>query len=118
MSDQFDGFSIYLSEDEEGDFLAYFVELPNVSAFASTPEAALHELKIAWDGIKASYQKHDEPIPVAPTKKEYSGQFNIRIDKRVHRELAVEAALCGLSLNALVAQKLALSCSQQGQLHS
>lgn len=109
MYDQFDGFSIYLAEDEDGDFLAHFIELPNVSAFASSPEGALHELKLAWEGIKESYHKHNEPIPVAPAKKEYSGQFNVRIDKRVHKELAIEAAQVGLSLNALVSQKLAVS---------
>lgn len=38
-----------------------------------------------------------------------STQFkNVRIDKRVHRALAVEAAQAGISLNALVAQKLSL----------
>jgi predicted HicB family RNase H-like nuclease len=109
MHDLFDGFSVYLAEDEDGDFLAHFIELPNVSAFASTPEEALRELKIAWEGIKESYRKHDELIPLAPAKKEYSGQFNVRIDKRVHRELAIEAAQSGLSLNALVSQKLAIS---------
>lgn len=109
MSDQFDGFSIYLGEDEDGDFLAHFIELPQVSAFASTPEAALHELKLAWEGVKESYRKHNEAIPVAPSKKEYSGQFNVRLDKRVHKQLAMEAAQCGLSLNALVSQKLVAS---------
>lgn len=109
MHDQFDGFSIYLAEDEDGDFLAHFIELPNVSAFANSPEDALRELKIAWEGVKESYRKHNESIPMAPAKKEYSGQFNVRIDKRVHRELAIEAAQAGLSLNALVSQKLATS---------
>ena len=109
MSDQFDGFSIYLAEDEDGDFLAHFVEMPNVSAFANTPEDALRELKIAWEGIKESYHKHGEPVPLAPSKKEYSGQFNVRVDKRVHKELAMEAAQFGLTLNALVSQKLASS---------
>lgn len=109
MHDQFDGFSIYLAEDEDGDFLAHFIELPNVSAFANSPEDALRELKLAWEGFKESYRNHNEPIPVAPAKKEYSGQFNVRIDKRVHRELAIEAAQAGLSLNALVSQKLATS---------
>lgn len=73
MSDRFDGFSIHLTEDEDGDFLAHFVELPNVSSFANTPEDALYELKLAWEGIKESYLKHGEPIPIAPAKKEYSG---------------------------------------------
>lgn len=109
MSDQFDGFSIYLAEDEDGDFLAHFIEMPQVSAFANTPEDALHELKLAWEGVKESYYKHGEMVPVAPSKKEYSGQFNVRIDKRTHRQLAIEAAQCGISLNALVSQKLTAS---------
>src|SRR5690349_19410804 len=109
MSDEFDGFSVYLTEDEEGDFLAHFAEMPNVSAFGKTAEEALAELKVAWEGIKQSYRKHGDPIPTAPTRKQYSGQFNIRIDKRVHRALAIEAARAGITLNALVPQKLAES---------
>lgn len=109
MSHDFDGFTIYVGEDDEGDFLAHFVELPNVSAFGDTPEQALAELKIAWEGVKESYRKHNDPVPIAPSKKEYSGQFNVRIDKRLHRKLAIEAAKFGISLNAMVAQKLAQS---------
>lgn len=56
--------------------------------------------------MKHSYRKHKEAIPVAPSRKEYNGQFNVRIDKRDHRALAIEAARVDLSLNALVAQKL------------
>lgn len=106
MQDEFDGFSIYLGSDEEGEFIAHFVELPNVSAFGSTAEEALAELKVAWGAMKESYRKRKEAVPVAPGRKEYSGQFNVRIDKRDHRALAIEAAIAGLSLNALVAQKL------------
>ncbi len=109
VKDDFDGFSIELYRQEEGDWIAHFEELPNVSAFGDSPEGALLELNEAWKGIKESYLKHDEPIPVAPSKKEYSGQFNVRIDKRIHRALAIEAAQAGISLNALVAQKLSQS---------
>jgi len=107
--DEFDGFSIELFKDDEGDWLAHFEELPHVSAFGSSPEEALEELKEAWEAMKESYLSHNAPLPVAPAKKEYSGQFNVRIDRRVHRALAVEAAQAGISLNALVAQKLSLS---------
>ena len=107
MSDQFDGFTINVSQDDDGDWLAYFLELPNVSAFSDTADNALHELSEAWKAMKGSYKKHGDPVPVAPTRKKYSGQFNVRIDKRVHRELAIEAVHAGISLNALVAQKLA-----------
>jgi len=107
MRDQFDGFSVNLIHDEEGDWLAHFIELPNVSAFGDTPEAALHELAQAWEAMKGSCKKHGDPIPIASACKEYSGRFNVRIDKRIHRALAMEAAHAGISLNALIAQKLA-----------
>ena len=103
----FDGFTVTVFLDDEGEWLAHFVELPNVSAFADTPDEAVNELRTAWELVKESYEEVGKPVPVAPANKNYSGQFNVRIDKRVHRALAVEAAQAGISLNALVAQKLA-----------
>lgn len=102
----FNGFSVNIFLDDDGDWMAHFVELPNVSACGSSVEEALQELKIAWDEVKNSYRQHGEPVPVAPSQKKYSGHFNVRIDKRLHRHLAMEAALAGLSLNALISQKL------------
>ena len=104
---EFDGFTVNVFLDEDGEWLAHFVELPYVSAFADAPNDAVEELRTAWALVKESYEEAGEPIPVAPTRKNYSGQFNVRIDKRIHRALAVEAAKAGISLNALVAQKLA-----------
>ena len=104
--DNFDGFSIELFLDVEEDWLAHFVELPHISAFGTNPEDALHELQEAWQAMKESYVKHNQPIPIAPARREYSGQFNVRIDRRVHRALAIEASQAGISLNAVVAQKL------------
>ena len=107
--DRFDGFTAELYLDEDGNWLAHIAEMPNISAFASTPEKALDELEIAWDLTKESYRKHGEEVPRAPSRRNYSGQFNVRIDRRVHRALAIEAARAGLTLNALVSQKLAQS---------
>ena len=64
--DMFDGFTVNVFLDEDGDYLAHFVEMPNVSAFSDTPASALKELAVAWKGVKESYQKHREPIPQAP----------------------------------------------------
>jgi len=102
-----DGFTINLYFDEDGEWLAHLVELPNISAFADTPELALDELYIAWEGMKECYREDGAEIPVAPFRREYSGQFNVRIDKRIHRNLVLEANKAGISLNALVSQKLA-----------
>jgi predicted RNase H-like HicB family nuclease len=49
--DKFDGFSINIFLDDEGDWLAHFVEMPNISAFGDTPEEALKELETAWEGV-------------------------------------------------------------------
>lgn len=61
----FDGFKITFFQDEEGDWIAHLVEMPNVSAFGDTPYRAIDELEIAWQGVKESYLKHGEKIPVA-----------------------------------------------------
>lgn len=102
-----DGYTINLFLDEDGEWLAHFVEMPNVSAFSASPEEALDELYVAWEGLKACYQEDGEDVPIAPSRKNYSGCFNVRIDKRIHRALAIEAAKAGVTLNALVAQLLA-----------
>ena len=102
-----DGFTINLYLDDERDWIAHLVELPNVSAHGSSAEEALQELYTAWEMVKEDYTEDGQEIPVAPSRKEYSGCFNVRIDKRVHRALAIEAAKAGISLNALVSAKLA-----------
>ena len=47
MIDKFDGFSIHIVTDSSGDYVAHFVELPNVSACGRTAEQAIAELEIA-----------------------------------------------------------------------
>ena len=104
--DDFDGFTVNLFFDEDGDYLAHFVEMPNVSAFADTPEGALMELAVAWKCVKESYQKHHEPIPKAPSWNGYERPFNIPVEEQLYHTLADEAAKAGISLYTLVTQKL------------
>ena len=106
IRDDFDGFMVNVFLDEDGDYLAHFVEMPNVSAFANTPEEALRELAMAWQCVKESYLEHHEPIPQAPSREGYEGPFNVPIDAELYQALADEAAKSGMSLYALVAQKL------------
>ncbi|RKU38711.1 toxin-antitoxin system HicB family antitoxin [Candidatus Poribacteria bacterium] len=105
--DDFDGFMINVFFDEDSDYLAHLVEFPNVSAFGATPAEALAELKTAWELVKESYQAHGEPLPQAPSRENYEGPFNVPVDAQLYHALADEAAKVGVSLYALVAQKLA-----------
>ncbi len=106
---RFDGYAVELFLDEDNDWLAHLVELPGISAFGSSPEKALKELDLAWGAAKESYAARGIEIPAAPARRQYQGVFQVRIDKRVHRALAIEAERAGVSLNALVAEKLAKS---------
>ena len=104
--DIFDGFTINLFFDEDGDYLAHLVELPNVSAFGATPTEALEELKTAWELMKECYQMDGEPIPKAPSRNGYEGPFNVPVEEQLYRALADEAAKRRISLYTLVTQKL------------
>ena len=104
--DDFDGFTVNLFFDEDGDYLAHFVEMPNVSAFSDTPEGALRELTVAWKCVKESYEEDQESIPKAPSRDGYEGPVNVPVDAQLYHALANEAAKAGISLYALVAQKL------------
>jgi len=104
--DDFNGFTINLFLDEDDDYLAHFVEMPNVSAFSETPEGALRELAVAWKCVKECYEEDQEPIPQAPLREGYEGPFNVPVDAELYHALANEAAEARISLYALVAQKL------------
>lgn len=113
--DRYDGYSVHLFLDEDGDWIAALAEMPTVSAFGPSPEEALAELDTAWAAVKESYASRGEKIPTAPSRRQYSGRFNVRVDRERHRDLAVEAARRGVSLNALVARKLAASIDPEAK---
>ena len=106
LHDDFDGFMVNVFFDEDGDYLAHLVELPNVSAFGATPAEALDELKTAWELMKECYQADDEPLPQAPSRAGYEGLRNVPVDTKLYRALADEAAKVGMSLYAVVTHKL------------
>ena len=104
--DDFDGFTVNLFLDEDGDYLAHFVEMPNVSAFGPTPTEALVELKEAWELMKECHREDGVPVPKTPSRIGYEGPVNVPIDVQLYHALASEAAKAKMSLYALVAQKL------------
>ena len=107
----FGGFTIKMFLDEDGDYLAHFIELPNVSAFGPTPAQALIELKAAWELMKECYQEDNILVPKAPARELNDVPFNVPVDPQLYHRLTDEAAKAGMSLYALVAQKLAKTTS-------
>ncbi|HEY6872154.1 MAG TPA: toxin-antitoxin system HicB family antitoxin [Geobacteraceae bacterium] len=46
------------------------------------------------------YEADRKPLPPATANKEYSGRFVLRVDKELHREVAIRALRAGERLNS------------------
>jgi len=49
---------------------------------------------------------NNEEIPQPIVSKNYSGKFMVRVPPEVHRNLAIQAAEAGVSINRLVSSRL------------
>jgi len=46
------------------------------------------------------YEADGRPLPPATANRKYSGRFLLRVDKELHRQIAIEALHAGESLNS------------------
>ncbi len=81
-------------------------EFPSLSWLAKTPEASLRGIRKLVREIVADLTSSGEPIPEPLAARKYSGKFLVRIPPETHRDLAIEAAEAGISLNRLASAKL------------
>ncbi len=96
-----------LWSDEDEEFVGLCAELPSLSWLAPSREEALKGIvKVARQAVK-DLASEGETIPAPRTDRRYSGVFKVRIPAIVHRNLVIEAAEAGVSLNRLVSAKLA-----------
>ncbi len=91
---------------EDDAFIGLVDEFPGLSAFGSTLESAIKEIRtVVAEGLKLLAEKN-EPIPEPLGRREYSGKFVVRLNPSLHRRLATEATRKGVSLNEHVVEKL------------
>ena len=86
-------------DDAEGGFAVSFPDLPGCLTCGETLEGALknaEDAKRAW--FKAALED-GYPIPAPNSTEEYSGQFKLRMPKRLHRLLAERSKQEGVSMN-------------------
>ena len=92
--------------DKDDEYLGLCAEFPSLSWLAGTPEAALKGIRrVVAEGIKIMEADGDS-IPEPLSNKKYSGKFSVRIPPEVHRNLSIQAAEEGVSLNRLISAKL------------
>jgi predicted HicB family RNase H-like nuclease len=93
--------------EEDQEHVGLCAEFPSLSWLASSPEKALAGIRKLVRECVADLEAAGEPIPEPLSSKRFSGKFMVRVPPAVHRQLAMEAAESGVSLNRLVSSKLA-----------
>lgn len=88
------------------DFIATVAEFPSLSWVANTRPAALAGLTTMVEKVLIDMAEQGEEIPVPWDEREFSGKFNLRLGPALHRQVALEAAESGESLNSYVVKKL------------
>ena len=92
--------------EEDNEYVGLCAEFPGLSWLSKTPEAALKGIrKVVADVIK-DMKENGEKIPMPLANKNYSGKFMVRVPPEVHRNLAIQAAESGVSINRLVSSRL------------
>ncbi len=98
-----------LSEDEGGGYLVEFPDLPGCMSDGETIEEAVangQDAKASWMAAMTE-AKRPIPPPTAEPLESYSGKWQLRAPKTLHRKLADRAKREGVSLNTLAVSLLA-----------
>ena len=93
--------------DDDQEYVGLCAEFPGLSWLARSPETSLRGIRSVVADVIADMKRSREPIPEALANRRFSGKFMVRVPPDVHRELTVEAAEAGVSLNRLATVKLA-----------
>jgi predicted HicB family RNase H-like nuclease len=92
--------------EDDAEYVGVCAEFPSLSWLANTPEAALKGIRKVVNEVIADMLSNKEPIPEPIATKHFSGKFMVRVPPDVHRQLAIQAAEAGVSLNRLASAKL------------
>lgn len=93
--------------EEDGEHLALCAEFPSLSFLSGTPSKALQGMVKMIGDIVEDMDGSGEKIPTPIAARKYSGKFQVRIPPQQHKNLALQAAEEGTSLNRYVSMKLA-----------
>jgi len=93
--------------DDDQEYVGLCAEFPSLSWLSPSQEEAFHGIRGVVADVVADMKKSDEPVPEPLAGRKYSGKFMVRVPPDVHRDLAVQAAEAGVSLNRLATVKLA-----------
>ena len=92
--------------EEDGEYVGLCAEFSSLSWLAKTPETALKGIRKVVSDVVQDMKSNNEEVPEPIANKHYSGKFMVRVPPEVHRNLSIQAAEAGVSLNRLASTKL------------
>jgi predicted HicB family RNase H-like nuclease len=92
---------------EDAEHVGLCAEFASLSWLAPTPEKALSGIRAVVADVVKDLRASGELVPDTIAERRYSGELRVRIPPLVHRQLALQAAEEGVSLNRLASAKLA-----------
>lgn len=95
---------IWSEEDQE--FVGLCAEFPSLSWLDENQAKALQGIVTLVKDAVGDMEANGEAIPEPFSLQKYSGKFMIRTTPELHRQLAMQAAETGVSLNRLVNSRL------------
>ena len=105
MEAKFYTYRVFWSEEDQ-EFVGLCSEFPGMSWLDEDPQQTFTGIMALVQECINDLMANQEQVPVPLTKKQYSGRFMVRIPPEQHRELAIQAAEQGISLNRLASSKL------------
>lgn len=98
-------YTVTWSEEDDA-FVARVSEFPSLAAHGPSQTQALRELRKVVAYVLEELSAEGAPIPQPLGLRRFSGRLNLRMSKDLHRRLALESELQGVSLNSLINLKL------------
>ena len=95
---------IWSEEDQK--FVGLCAEFPSLSRLDKDQEAALRGIVALVKATVADMESGGEKIPAPLALQKYSGKFQVRTTPEMHRQLAMQAAEAGVSLNRFINSRL------------
>ena len=108
-------YPVIIIPDVAGGFVAEIKDLSGCYSQGETLEETYHNIEEArqlW--MESMYEDGNEiPLPGSEIEKQYSGKFNVRIPKSLHRKLSEMAEQEGVSLNHYLVSTLSRAVGQE-----
>jgi predicted HicB family RNase H-like nuclease len=96
-----------LWSEEDKEYVGRCLEFPSLSHLVRTQVKAFAGIVTLVAGVLKDMHTAKEESPIPMSIRQFKGNIAVRVPPDRHRELVMEAAEAGVSLNRLISDKLA-----------